>query len=109
MEIVAHVVRGLRQQHYPVGCGALLFTTGAAPMDGAAWFLRSNGGRDVDKALHKLETVTQTSDSEANAAVCKAFLAVTAAARRAVLDNVMVLDRAPSVPTIDDDLKAEVH
>lgn len=86
-----------------------LITTGAAPMDGAAWFLRSNGGRDVKKALQKLETVTQTSDSEANAPALEAFLAVMTAARRVGLDNVMVFARAPSVPTIDDYLKAKVH
>ncbi|MCC7065890.1 MAG: hypothetical protein IT456_23995 [Planctomycetes bacterium] len=86
-----------------------LLTTGAAPKDGAAWFLRSDGARDVDKALQKLETVTQTSESEANAPAYKAFLAVTGASRRAILDSVVVLDRAPGVLAIDDDLKAEVH
>lgn len=93
----------------PSDAALYLLTTGASPKDGAAWFLRCDGARDVAKALQKLETVTQTSESEANAPAYKAFLAVTGTARRAILDNVVVLDRAPSVLTIDDDLKAEVH
>ena len=93
----------------PSDAALYLLTTGAAPKDGAAWFLRCDGARDVEKALQRLETVTQTSESEANAPAYKAFLAVTGTARRAILDNVVVLDRAPGVLTIDDDLKAEVH
>lgn len=93
----------------PAGTALYLLTTGAAPKDGAAWFLRGDGARDVATALQKLEAVTQTSESRANAPAYTAFLAVTGAARRAILDNVIVLDRAPGVLTIDDDLKAEVH
>ena len=93
----------------PSGTALYLLTTGAAPKDGAAWFLRSDGARDVAKALQKLEAVTQTSESAVNAPAYKAFLAVTGVARRAILDNVVVLDRVPGVLTIDNDLKAEVH
>lgn len=93
----------------PSGTALYLLTTGAAPKDSAAWHLRSDSARDVEKALQKLETVTQTSESGANAPAYKAFSAVSGAARRAILDNVVVLDRAPGVLTIDDDLKAEVH
>lgn len=93
----------------PSSTALYLLTTGAAPKDSAAWFLRSNGARDVGKALQILESVTQISDSQANAPAYMAFSAVSGAARRAILDNVVVLDRAPGVLTIDDDLKAEVH
>jgi hypothetical protein len=93
----------------PSGTALHLLTTGAAPNDGAAWFLRSDAARDVEKALQKLEAVTQTSESETNAPAYKAFLAVTGATRRAILDNVVVLDRAPGVLTVDDDLRGEVH
>jgi hypothetical protein len=93
----------------PLGTALCLLTTGAAPKDSAAWFLRSDDARDVEKALQKLETVTQISESEANAPAYKAFSAVSGAARRVILNNVVVLDRAPGVLTIDDDLRAEVH
>jgi len=100
---------GHAQNTIPRGTALHLLTTGSAPKDGAAWYLRSDGARDVEKALQKLETVTQTSESEANAPAYKAFSAVSGSARRAILDNVVVLDRAPGVLTIDDELKREVH
>lgn len=93
----------------PPGTALYLLTTAAAPKDGAAWFLRSDGARDVGRALQKLETVTQTSDSQANALAYQAFSVVSGAARRAILDNVVVLDRAPGILTIDDDLREQVH
>ena len=93
----------------PSGTALYLLTTGAAPKDSAAWSLRSDGARDVEKALQKLETVTRTSDSQANAPAYQAFSAVSGAARRAILDNVVVLDRAPGILTIDDELREQVH
>lgn len=99
---------GHANKQIPAGTALYLLTTGAAPPDSAAWFLRSDG-RNVEKALQILDTVTQTSESGANAPAYNAFLAVSGAARREILDNVIVLDRAPGILTIDDDLKAEVH
>jgi hypothetical protein len=93
----------------PPGTALYLLTTSAAPKDGATWFLRSDAARDVGKALQILEAVTQTSDSKANAPAYQSFNAVSRTARRAILDNVVVLDRAPGVLTIDHDLKTEVH
>lgn len=86
-----------------------LLTTAAAPKDSAAWFLRSDDTRNVEKAVQKLEAVTQTSASQANAPAYQAFTAVSSDARRAILDNVVVLDRAPGVLTIDDDLREQVY
>lgn len=100
---------GHANNEIPVGTALYLLTTVAAPKDGAAWLLRSDKARNVEKAIQILETVTQTSDSQANAPAYKAFLAASGAARRAILDRVVVLDQAPGVLTIDDDLKAEVH
>jgi hypothetical protein len=99
---------GHANKQIPAGTALYLLTTGAAPTGSAASFLSSEG-RNVEKALQILETVTQTSESEANAPAYKAFLAASTTARRAILDNVVVLDRAPGVLTIEDDLKAEVH
>lgn len=99
---------GHASRQIPIGTALYLLTTGAAPPASAASFLRREG-RNVEKALQILETVTQTSESVANASAYKAFLAASSTARRTVLDNVVVLDRAPGVLPIDDDLKAEVH
>lgn len=100
---------GHAKNQIPPGTALYLLTTGAAPKDGAAWFLRSDGARDVENAAQLLETVTRISESQSNAPAYKAFLAASGAARRAILDSVVVFDRAPGVLTIDDDLKAEVH
>jgi hypothetical protein len=91
----------------PAGTALYLLTTGEAPKDSAASFLRSEG-RDVAKALSILEGVPHSSESQANAAAYTAFLGASATARRAILDSVVVLDRAPSVLSIDDDLRHEV-
>ncbi|AUX40167.1 hypothetical protein SOCE26_015660 [Sorangium cellulosum] len=99
---------GHASKQIPTGTALYLLTTGAAPPDSAASLLRSER-RNVEKALQLLESVTQTSESETNAPAYKAFLAASNTARRTILDNVVVLDRAPGVLTIDDDLKAEVH
>jgi hypothetical protein len=93
----------------PSGAALCLLTTGAAPKDGATWLLRSDGTRDVEKALERLENVTHTSESSANASAYQAFLATMPAQRRAILDNVVVLDRAPDIIALDDELRAEVH
>jgi hypothetical protein len=99
---------GHASKQVPDGTALYLLTTGAAPADSAASFLRSEG-RNVEKALQILEVVTQTSESESNAPAYKAFLAASSTARRTIFDNIVVLDRAPGVLTIDTDLKAEVH
>ena len=91
----------------PAGTALYLLTTGAAPQYSAASFLRSEG-RDVTKALPILESVAQSSESQANAPAYAAFLAASLSTRRNILDNVVVFDRAPGVLTIEDDLKKEV-
>jgi len=91
----------------PAGTALCLLTTSAAPKDSAAWFLRSQD-RDVGQAQSILESTAQSSESQANAAAYAAFLAVSATARRNILDSVVVLDRAPGIQTLNDDLKAEV-
>lgn len=91
----------------PAGTSLYLLTTAGAPPGSAASLLRRDG-RDVAKAQTLLESVPHTSTSQANASAYAAFLAASATARRTILDSVIVLDRAPGVVTIDEDLKAEV-
>ena len=91
----------------PARTSLYLLTTASAPVCSAASFLR-RGGRDVERAQALLESVPLSSQSQTNAPAYAAFLAVSPTARRAILDSVVVLDRAPGVLTIDDDLKSEV-
>ena len=91
----------------PAGTELYLLTTGEAPKDSAASLMRSEG-RDIAKAQSILEGVAQSSESQANAPAYTAFLAESAVMRRAILDCVVVLDRAPGILTIDHDLRKEV-
>jgi hypothetical protein len=54
---------GNASKQIPDGTALYLLTTGGAPADSAASFLRSEG-RNVEKALQILEIVTQTSENE---------------------------------------------
>lgn len=98
---------GYANNQIPAGTALCLLTTSAAPKDGAAWFLR-NETRNVGQALSILESTARTSDSQANTLAYTVFLALSATARRNLLDSVVVLDRAPGILTINDDLKTEV-
>lgn len=85
-----------------------LLTTGTARDGSAASHLRMAAGRDIERALTLLTEVAQSSESKENAPAYAAFLRANAAVRRVVLESVVVLDRAPDILTIDDDLTAEV-
>jgi len=91
----------------PAGTALYLLTTSSAPAGSAGACLRREA-RDVAKAQAILESVTSVSESQANAPAYAAFLAASSTARRTILDNVVVLDRASGILTIDDDLKSEV-
>lgn len=84
-----------------------LLTTAAAPAGSAASYLRRDG-RDGGRAQGLLESAASSSQNQANAPAYAAFLAVPSSVRRSILDRVIVLDRAPDVLTIDDDLKQEI-
>jgi hypothetical protein len=91
----------------PAGTSLYLLTTAAAPAGSAASYLRREG-RDVVRAQTLLEAVPSSSQNQALVPAFTAFNAVSATARRTVLDHVSVLDQTSGVLTIDNDLKAEV-
>jgi hypothetical protein len=91
----------------PAGTSLYLLTTAGAPPGSAASFMR-RADRDIARAQTILEAVPSTSENKALVPAFNAFLAASATKRRAILENVVVLDRASSIVTIDDDLKAEV-
>ncbi|WP_224361261.1 ABC-three component system protein [Hyalangium versicolor] len=91
----------------PAGTSLYLLTTAAAPAGSAASYLRREG-RDIARAQTLLEAVPSSSQNQALVPAFTAFNAVSATARRTILDHVIVLDQASGVLTIDNDLKAEV-
>jgi len=92
----------------PLNTTRYLLTTGVAPARSVASLLRSEG-RDVDRALQLLMVVTQSSESDTNAKAYAAFLGAPVATRKAILENVFVIDRAPTVVAIDEVIKKEIR
>jgi hypothetical protein len=99
---------GYAAKTIPSGTALHLLTTSTASAGSIASYLRSDKGRDVDAALRGLVTTAQSSKSAANAAAYSALLNTAAKVRRVLINNVVVIDGAPSVTSLDVDLKAEV-
>jgi hypothetical protein len=91
----------------PPGTTLYLITTGKAPEGSIASYLRSTG-RDVDSALKGLETVARTSKSNANVPAFAAFLNASPVDRRKLMEDIVIIDSAPSIKDLDGELKAEV-
>jgi hypothetical protein len=85
-----------------------LLTTRTAPADSIAARLRSDDSRDVDGAVKALETTAQSSASRANAPAYAAFLGTSTRDRKKLIDNVVIIDGAPTITALDGDLKTEV-
>ena len=85
-----------------------LVTTASAPAGSAAWNLRADP-RDVSAARQALVATATTSSNEANAKAYEIFLGVAQPGQLDVLDKVVVLDAAPTVSDLDDELKQEVY
>jgi len=92
----------------PTDTALHLLTTATAPAGSIAARLRSGDGRDVTGALTALETTAQSSTSQTNAPAYKAFLGTSTKDRKKLLDNVVVIDGAPTISGLDADLKTEV-
>lgn len=91
----------------PPGTALHLLTTGQAPAGSVASYLRSDS-RDIDAAIRGLETIAQSSSSKDNAAAYMVFLGASATERKNLIGCVVVLDSAPTITDLDNDLRAEV-
>lgn len=91
----------------PPGTALHLLTTAAAASGSIASRLRVEG-RDVDAALAAMESTARSSTNAINAPVYKVFLATAVGRRRALVESIMVLDGAPSITALGDDLQTEV-
>lgn len=99
---------GYAAKTIPTGTALHLLTTSTASAGSIASYLRADNGRDVDTALRGLVTTAQSSKSVANAAAYSVLLNTAAKERKVLIDNVVVIDGAPSVTSLDADLKTEV-
>jgi len=88
----------------PRGTNLYLLTTAEAPEASVPYKLRAST-RDVEGALTALERTAQTSTNEANAVSYKRFLDTSLAKRRAIINDVFVIDAAESIEDLDGELK----
>jgi hypothetical protein len=84
-----------------------LLTTATAPEVSAAFRLRVTD-RDIDAALTALETTARSSLNKANASAYAAFLDASLTTRKKIIERIIVIDAAPSVSDLDQELRAEV-
>lgn len=84
-----------------------LITTTEAGLESAARSLRRSP-RNVDAALKALEGTARSSQSKENAAAYAVFLKTSSDVRRDIIDSIIVIDAAPDVADLDEELRAEV-
>lgn len=88
----------------------LLLTTGAAPSGSAAYFLRAKEGeRNEKEADNILIKTAATSTSEQNAEAYKLYSALSPLVRVQLLKAITVLDNAPDIVDVVDELEQELY
>ena len=84
-----------------------LVTTENATDGTIASYLRKEN-RNVDGAIQKLNAVAQTSINQTNTIAYQAYLSKTDDQRRSLVEQIVVIDRAPGISDLDTLLKNEV-
>lgn len=84
-----------------------LLTTSCAPAGSAASYLRTSD-RDPGAAHRLLEEVARGSESQSNSVAYETFLSCPKSRRSAILNSIYIIDTAPSISSLEADLKAEV-
>lgn len=98
---------GRAEKSIPSDAVLHLLTTAMAPTGSAASHLRIEG-RNVETAIAALQSTAQSSTNAANASAYEVFLKTSLTTRKAILEMVVVIDAAPSVSALDQELRAEV-
>jgi hypothetical protein len=78
-----------------------LVTTSTAPAGSAAAYLRESG-RDVGRTLERLNAVLASSENKDNEKPYQAYASLLPADRRALLERVVIVDRAPDIMAVGD-------
>lgn len=99
---------GYAARTIPAGTALHLLTTSNAPTGSIAYYLRTGLGRDVSAAMRSLAATAQSSKSVSNAPAYFAFLNTSVKERRALIENITIIDGAPTISSLDADLKTEV-
>ena len=88
----------------------VFLTTSAAAPDTALALLRQSGdGRDESCAEELLLSAAKASQNKSTAAGREAFLALTDSARRVLIGNIWVIDKAPNIIDVRDEIETVLH
>lgn len=97
-------IEGSIANQIPPTASLHLVTTGTAPANSAAAKLKFSD-RDVAGARDRLDAVARTSTNAANASAYQAYESLSAHQRFALLDRVLIIDAAPMIADLDDELR----
>ncbi len=100
-------IEGTIAGNIPATAALQLITTGTAPVNSAASKLKSFN-RDAIGARALLDVIARTSTSQANDPAYRAYELLSAPQRLALLERVVVIDAAPTIGDIDQELRTVV-
>lgn len=92
----------------PLNANLYLVTTGIAPNASAASRLRAMS-RDVVAAQTALNATAASSTNQTNRSAYEAYLGTTQEMRASVLDKIVIIDAAPTIADLDNELRQEVY
>lgn len=100
-------IEGTAANQIPSTASLHLVTTGTAPANSAASKLKLTG-RDTSGARAALDVVARTSTNAANASAYQAYETLNTQQRLALLERVVVIDAAPTINDLDEELRTVI-
>lgn len=100
-------IEGSASGQIPPTATLQLITTGVAPANSAASKLKLSE-RDVTSARDILDVIARTSTSTVNATAYQAYESLSAQQRLALLERVVVIDAAPTIADLDEELRTVI-
>lgn len=100
-------IEGAAANQIPSTASLHLVTTGTAPANSAASKLKLSG-RDTSGARAALDVIARTSTNAANASAYQAYETLNTQQRLALLERVVVIDAAPTITDLDEELRTVI-
>lgn len=100
-------IEGTATSLIPATASLQLVTTGIAPANSVANKLKLSG-RDIKGARATLDVIARTSTNAANAAAYQAYESLNAQQRLALLERVVIIDAAPTIADLDEELRTVI-
>jgi hypothetical protein len=99
---------GISSGVIPRNAKLYLITTGTAPKGTAAYYLRANC-RDLAAAQKSLDSTASSSTNETNLSSYEVYLKTDLAQRISILEQIEIIDAAPTISNLDSELRQEVY